>query len=378
MICPIQEDSLCYNEMGCKRLTYLKGDAHMAKEMMDCIVKDKPEKGLTWTKKEIPSELQENEVLIKVNYASICGTDYHIYTYDDWAKKRLKLPFTAGHEFSGEVVKIGSDVDRVQVGDIVSAETHIVCGECEFCKAGDAHICKNTQIIGVDTDGCFAEYVRIPAMNCFVNSKDANPLHLSVQEPLGNAVHTMTHFDIKDKDVVIVGCGPIGLLGVAVAKAYKARRIIAIEVNEYRLNLAKEIGADRIINPLKEDVIERVMEETDCQGADVIGEFSGNKTAIEQAFKYIKPGGGVSLLGIPSKDIDIDVANDVVFKGISIYGVVGRRIYDTWYQVKELIDKDLLDLDKIITHVFPMKDYEKAMEIMGSGNSGKIVLKVGE
>jgi len=344
------------------------------KGLMNVVVKDIPEVGLTRTQKEIPSDLEPHEVLIKVNYSSVCGTDYHIYSYDDWAKKRLKLPFTAGHEFSGEVVKIGTEVTRVKLGDIVSAETHIICGVCEYCLRGEGHICKDTKIIGVDTNGCFAEYVKIPAMNCFINSPDQNPLHLSVQEPLGNAVHTMAHFDIKDKDVVVVGCGPIGLMGVNVSKAYGAKKIIAIEVNEYRLNLAKELGADVIINPIKEDVIKRVLEETNGQGPDVIGEFSGNKTAIEQAFKYLKPGGGLSLLGIPSKDIEVDLANDIVFKGIRIYGVVGRRIYDTWYQVKDLIDNNKLDLDKIITHTFPMSKIDEAMKLMGSGNCGKIVI----
>lgn len=342
--------------------------------LMNVVVKDVPDVGLTRMKKEIPSDLNPDEVLIKVKYASVCGTDYHIYSYDAWAKKRLKLPFTAGHEFSGEVVKIGSDVTRVKKGDIVSAETHIICGECEYCLRGEGHICKNTKIIGVDTDGCFAEYVKIPAMNCFINSPHKNPLHLSVQEPLGNAVHTMAHFDIKDKDVVVVGCGPIGLMGVNVAKAYGAKKIIAIEVNEYRLSLAKELGADVIINPKKQDVIETVLSETNGQGPDVIGEFSGNKTAIEQAFKYLKPGGGLSLLGIPSKDIEVDLANDIVFKGIRVYGVVGRRIYETWYQVKELVDNDMLDFDKIITHTFPMSKIDEAMKLMGSGNCGKIVI----
>ncbi len=345
---------------------------------MKCVVKDKAEKGLTTTTKPIPSDLLNDEVLIKVNYASVCGTDYHIYSYDDWAKKRLSLPFTAGHEFSGEVVKLGSDVTSVKLGDIVSAETHIICGECEFCLRGEGHICENTKIIGVDTDGAFAEYVKIPAINCFVNSKEANPLYLSVQEPLGNAVHTLAEFDIEDKDVVIVGCGPIGLMGVNVAKAYKARKIIAIEVNEYRLNLAKELGADVIINPINEDVIKRVYEETNGRGPDVIGEFSGNKFAIEQAFTYCKPGGKISLLGLPTKDIEIDLANLIVFKGITVYGVVGRKIYDTWYQVKELVDNDLLDFDKIITHVMPMSKIDEAMELMGSGNCGKIVVIPGE
>ncbi len=346
--------------------------------LMMCVVKDKPGIGLTLTKKKIPSDLDDHEVLVRVDYTSVCGTDYHIYVYDDWAKKRLKLPFTAGHEFSGEIVKIGKNVSNVKLGDIVSAETHIICGTCEFCLRGEGHICENTKIIGVDTDGCFAEYVKIPAMNCFINSKDANPLHLSVQEPLGNAVHTMAHFPIEGKDVVVTGCGPIGLMAVNVSKAYKAKKIIAVEVNEYRLKLAKELGADIVINPHKEDVIARVLEETNGRGADVVGEFSGNKHAIEQAFKYVKKGGGLSLLGIPSKDIEIDLANDVVFKGLNIYGVVGRRIYETWNQVKELIDNDMLDLDKIITHTFKLSEFQKAMDIMGSGNSGKIVLIPGE
>ncbi len=345
---------------------------------MVCIVKDKPETGLTMTTKQIPNELLPHEVLIKVNYTSVCGTDFHIYKYDDWAKKRLKLPFTAGHEFSGEVVKIGTNVDQVKLGDIVSAETHIICGVCEFCLRGEGHICEKTKIIGVDTDGCFAEYVKIPAINCFINSKEANPLYLSVQEPLGNAVHAMAEFDIKDKDVVVVGCGPIGLMAVNVAKAYGAKKIIAIEVNEYRLNLAKELGAHVAINPLTEDVVERVLSETNGRGPDVIGEFSGNKYAIEQAFKYCKSGGKISLLGLPTKDIEIDLANLIVFKGITVYGVVGRKIYDTWFKVKELVDNNLLDFEKIITHVMPMSKFQEAMDIMASGNSGKIVLIPGE
>lgn len=345
---------------------------------MMAVVKDKAEKGFTVTKKTLSTTVKNDEVLVRVNHTSFCGTDYHIYTYDDWAKNRLNLPLTVGHEFSGEIIKVGEDVTRVNVGDIVSAETHIICGECEFCQRGEGHICENTKIIGVDTDGCFAEYIKIPAANCFVNSKDTNPLHLSIQEPLGNAVHTMHHFDIEDKTVAIVGCGPIGLMGVDVSKAYKAKKIIAIEVNAYRRNLAKKLGADIVIDPLNEDVIKRVLEETDGRGVDVVGEFSGNKTAIEQAFKYIKAGGGMSMLGIPSEPIKLDVANDIVFKGIHIYGVVGRKIYETWYEVKRLIESNQLHLDDIITHQLPLEDINKAAEIMGSGNCGKIVLTVKE
>lgn len=341
---------------------------------MKVVVKDKPEVGFSLQEKFISTDLKPSEVLVKINTASFCGTDYHIYKYDNWAKNRLKLPLTVGHEFSGEVIKIGEGVTRVKVGDVVSAETHIICGECEFCLRDEGHICEETKIIGVDTDGCFANYIKMPEANCFVNSKDINPLILSVQEPLGNAVHTMNHFNIKDKDVVVLGCGPIGLMAVDVSKALGAKKVIAIEVKEYRRNFAKELGADVVIDPLNEDVIKRVLEETNGRGADVIGEFSGNKGAIEQAFKYVKAGGGISMLGLPSESIEIDLSKDVIYKGISIYGVTGRRIYDTWYQVKDLIESGKLHLDKIITHKFSMKDINLAAEIMGSGECGKIVL----
>lgn len=338
------------------------------------VIKDKPTVGFSIEEKKISTDLKDDEVLIKVIYASYCGTDYHIYKYDDWAKNRIKLPLTVGHEFCGEVIKLGNNVKRVKLGDIVSAETHIICNECEFCLRGEGHICENTKIIGVDTEGCFSNYVKIPAANCFVNSKDVDPLYLSVQEPLGNAVHTLGHFDISSKDVAIVGCGPIGLMGVAIAKAYNAKKIIAIEVNEYRRNLALKLGADYVINPLTEDVIKTVNSLTNNLGVDVVGEFSGNKSAIEASFKYIKKGGGISMLGIPSSKIEVDIANDVVFKGISIYGVTGRRIYDTWYLVKELVDSKKLPLDLIVTHVMPLSKINEASEIMGSGNCGKIVL----
>ncbi len=343
-------------------------------EMM-AVVKERPERGFSFRKKTITTELAPNEVLIKVMTVSFCGTDYHIYSWDAWSQNRIKnLPLTVGHEFSGNIIKIGSSVTRVKVGDLVSAETHIICGKCEFCLRGEGHICENAKVIGVDTDGCFASYMKIPEANCFVNNPKINPLHLSIQEPLGNAVHTITHFDIKNKSVVILGCGPIGLLAVDVAKAYGAKKVIAIEVKEYRRNLAKNIGADIVIDPLSENVVARVLAETNGRGADVVGEFSGSKQAIEQAFNYVKAGGGMAMLGIPSQKIELDFATQVVFKGLNIYGVTGRRIYDTWYQVKELVESGKLHLDQIITHQFSLRDITKAAEIMGSGNSGKIVL----
>ena len=341
---------------------------------MMAVVKDKPERGFTIVKKSISTDLGEHEVLVKVISASFCGTDYHIYSWDAWSQRRLKLPLTVGHEFSGKVIKIGSKVTRVNIGDNISAETHIICGKCEFCLRGEGHICENTKIIGVDTDGCFANYIKMPEENCFVNDPNGNPLFLSVQEPLGNAVHTVTHFEVKDKTVAIVGCGPIGLLGIDVAKAYGAKQVFAIEVNEYRRNLAKKLGVDAVINPVTDDVIQTIKSLTNNRGVDVVCEFSGNKTAIEQSFKYVKAGGKMSFLGLPNKDIDINFADDIVFKGIHIYGVVGRRIYDTWHQVRELIDQNKLHLDTIITHQFPLSKIIEAAEIMGSGQCGKIVL----
>lgn len=349
--------------------------SHLPDELtMMAVVKDKTAVGFSYQKKTISTILGPHEVLVKVLTASFCGTDHHIYLWDKWAQGRLKLPLTTGHEFSGEIIKTGSHVTRVKVGDIVSAETHIICGECEFCKRGEGHICKNTKIIGIDTDGCFANYIKIPEANCFINDSKQNRLHLSIQEPLGNAVHTMLHFPIKDKTVVVLGCGPIGLLGVDVAKAEGAKLVIAIEVNEFRRNLAKSIGADYVVNPLVADPYQEVMRLTDGSGIDVIGEFSGNKGAIETAFKYLKAGGGLSLLGIPAEPICLDFATDIVFKGINIYGVVGRRIYDTWYKVSELIGSNKLHLDQIITHQFPLSRINEAAEIMSSRNCGKIIL----
>lgn len=341
---------------------------------MMAVVKEKPQKGFSYLKKTITTDLAPDEVLVRVMSASFCGTDYHLYQYDEWARKRISLPLIVGHELSGEIVKTGENAKNVKVGDWVSAETHIVCNECEYCLQGNKHICEKTKIIGVDTDGCFANYVKLPAANCFVNSKSVDPMLLSVQEPLGNAVHTMTHFPIAGKTVAIVGCGPIGLMAIDVAKALKAKKVIAIETKEYRRRLAGNLGADVIIDPATEDVIAGVLSATGGRGVDVVGEFSGNKNAIECAFKYLKPGGAISMLGIPNRPIEIDFATDIVFKGISLYGVTGRRIYQTWNQVKELLDNNLLHLDKIITHKFPLSKINEAAEVMGSGECGKIVL----
>lgn len=342
-------------------------------ESMKVIMKEKAEKGAVFTTKNIP-EPKGNEVLVKIHATSICGTDAHIYNWDEWSQSRIKPPYVMGHEFAGEVVETGKDVKSVKVGDIVSAETHIVCEVCEFCKTGKGHICKDTKILGVDVDGTYAEYVTIPEANAWVNPKGIDPAYLAVQEPLGNAVHTVMEGEIVGKSIAVVGCGPIGIMAVAVAKAVGAAKVIAVEVNEYRLNLAKELGADVLINPVDQDPIQRILDETDGLGVDIVAEMSGNARAIDQALKYLKLGGRMSMLGIPNDKVALDIANDIVFKGITIQGIAGRKMYKTWYQVKGLIESGNLDLEPIITHRLPMEDFEKGFELMESGNCGKVVL----
>lgn len=342
---------------------------------MKVYLKNAKEVGFVPSRKQLLTELNPNEVLIKIISVSICGTDLHIYNWDEWSQNRIKPPLTVGHEFSGEVIKVGSEVTKVKVGDIVSSESHIVCGVCDYCKSGNGHICPNTKVIGVDVDGCFAEYIKLPEANLFIDNSGLDPIYLSVLEPLGNAVHAVNKFDVKDKDVVIIGCGPLGLMGVDVAKANGAKTVIVSEVNEYRLNLAKEIGADYTINPLKEDVVAKVREYTNNEGADVVIDFAGNIDAINDALEYIKPGGGLSILGVFNQKINLDL-NNIVFKGLNIYGVTGRLLPKTWEDVDRLLKSKKLHFNKFVTHVLPFDELEKGIEIMKKGKSGKIILKL--
>ncbi|WP_350342429.1 L-threonine 3-dehydrogenase [Proteinivorax tanatarense] len=340
---------------------------------MQVVMKEEPKSGAVLGTKDIPKP-KADEILVKVMATSICGTDLHIYNWDEWSQSRIKPPYVMGHEFSGEVVEIGEDVTLVKKGDMVSAETHIVCNECELCRTGQAHLCEETKILGVDIDGTYAEYVAIPAENAWVNPKGIDPAYLSVQEPLGNAVQTVLAGDIVGKSIAVVGCGPIGIFAVAVAKASGASKVIALEVNEYRMELAEKLGADIVINPLNEDPVNKVLDATDGKGVDVIAEMSGNPTAIKQSLKYVKLGGRVSLLGIPNGEVPLDIANDVVFKGITIQGIAGRKMYETWFQVKGLLESGSLNIEPVITHRLPMKDFKKGFELMQSGDCGKVVL----
>ncbi len=312
------------------------------------------------------------DVLIKVNATSVCGTDYHIYSWDPWSQARIKPPITMGHEFSGEIIAVGSQVTTHQVGDRVSAETHVVCGHCHQCLTGQYHVCQNTRILGVDIDGAFSDYVAIPASNAWKNDPELPDDVASVQEPLGNAVHTVLSVAIAGNTVAVTGAGPIGLMAIAVARLAGATAVYAVDVNDYRLALAKKMGATRVIDGRKEDVVQ-TLRDLSGGGVDIVLEFSGHPAAINQALKAVRPGGQVSILGLPSKPLEIDLGNDIVMKGVEVRGIAGRRMYDTWFKVKGLL-RGGLDLKPLITHRLPLEQYAEAMELMRQGACGKVVL----
>jgi threonine 3-dehydrogenase len=314
------------------------------------------------------------DVLVRVRATTICGTDLHIYKWDNWAQSRLHPPMVFGHEFSGDVVAVGGEVETVKVGDYISAETHIVCGHCYSCRTGATHICRNVQIIGVDRPGCFAQYVAIPATNAWRNDPGLPPAIASAQEPFGNAVHTAFATTLTAKRVLITGCGPIGLFAVGIAAASGAERIFATDVNPRRLDLARTMGATDLING-REDVAATVLNATDGEGADVLLEMSGNPQAINQGFTALRYGGFASLLGLPGRPLpSFDLANHVVFKGATIYGVSGRKMFETWYQTRGLIQSGQVDISPIISHHLPLEDYERAFELMLNGEADKVAL----
>jgi threonine 3-dehydrogenase len=340
---------------------------------MKAIVKTKPEPGAEIIEVDVPTP-GPDDILIKVLATSICGTDLHIYEWNDWAKKRIKnIPQTMGHELCGQVTEIGSNVKNVKVDDIVSAETHIACGHCFMCHNGLAHICRNGRIFGVDINGVFAEYAIVPSGNAWIIEEKIPKDFISVMEPLGNAIHTVLAGEIAGTNVLVTGCGPIGLMSIAVAKACGATKVIATEVNDYRLHLARKLGADVIVNPQKDDTVESVLKETAGLGVDVVIEMSGNATAIGDALEALRPGGRFSILGIPEKPLKIDLA-DVIFKYLVIQGINGRLMYSTWYKSQRLLASGKVDLEPLITHRFRLEEYEKGMELMASGNCGKVLL----
>lgn len=346
-------------------------------EMMTAVVKRQPGPGAEIERVPVPT-IGPRDVLLKVTATSICGTDLHIYKWNEWAAGRIRTPRIPGHEFCGEVVEAGRDVRQLRVGDFVSGESHVYCGECYECRTGMRHICANLEIIGVDRDGSFAEYVCLPEASAWKTSTQLPPEVASIQEPFGNAVQTAMSVPLTTMNVLVTGCGPIGVFAVAIARAAGAVRVIASDVNEYRLGLARQSGATHLINPAEEDLPARVREITGGVGVDVVLEMSGNPTAIRQAFQALRPGGQVSMLGLPPGPMELDLNDAIIFRSATVHGITGRKIWETWYQTAAFLEGGLVDVKPVITHCLPLTEFTHAMAILAEGRSGKIVLYPGK
>ena len=343
---------------------------------MQAVAKTTPGPGMQLVTTPIPTP-GPHDVLIEVHAASICGTDLHIYQWDAWSQGRIRPPLIIGHEFAGTVVQVGEDVrpDQVQVGDHVSAESHLTCGTCGPCLLGRHHVCENTRIIGVDADGAYAQYVSMPVANVWRNPPDMPWAIASLQENFGNSVHTVASCDVRAKRVLLTGCGPVGLMAIPVARAFGAECIIVTDLSPYRLDLARRLGADLALNPAEDDVPARVRDLAGPSGVDVLLEMSGATAALVQGLQLLTPGGEAALLGLPRGLVDgFDLANLIIMRGIQVHGVVGRRVWETWQQMRSLISSGRVDLQPVITHEFPLSRWEEGLQAMGSGRSGKIVL----
>jgi threonine 3-dehydrogenase len=340
---------------------------------MMAVVKPEPKPGSEIREVKIPA-FGRQDVLVKVKVASICGTDLHIYNWDQWAQRRIHTPLVPGHEFCGEVSAVGDEVTSVKEGDFVSAEMHVACGKCLQCRTGDAHIYQHVKILGVDADGAFAEYVTIPESNIWKIDPAIPADYASIFDPLGNAVHTVLSGDVAAKTVAITGCGPIGLFAIAVAKACGATQVFAIEVNSYRRKIAQEMKADFVLDPTKDDIYSTVMDNTGGVGVDVLLEMAGHPDAIRTGFKVLRLGGRVSLLGIPSKPVELNLAEDIIFKGATVLGINGRRMFQTWYQMQALLKGNKLNLHPVITDRIAMKDFAKGMDRLRTGEASKILV----
>jgi len=343
---------------------------------MQAIVKPSRAPGLKVTTVPKPSP-GPGEVLIAVRHAGVCGTDLHIADWNPWAQGRIKPPIVVGHEFAGEIESVGDGVTGLRAGHLVTAEGHIVCGHCLQCRTGNSHICRNTRIIGVDRDGAFAEYIVMPATNVLTLDGGSIPTEVgAIMDPMGNAFHTVLTAEIPGSTVFIVGCGPIGCFAVGIARAAGATKVIASDVNPKRLALAATMGAHVTINAKKDDVVKTVLAETAGEGADVVCEMSGVPSALHQAFAAVRLGGRVQLLGIPDGEVPVDLANEIIFKGITLYGVIGRKMYETWHQMRRFLIGGQFDPRPVITHKFPLAKIDEALAAIRSGDAGKVILEI--
>jgi threonine 3-dehydrogenase len=338
---------------------------------MKALRKTRPQSGAQLESIPIP-EIGPTDVLVRVRAASICGTDLHIYGWDRWSASRIHPPMTFGHEFCGVIEKLGSEVSSLQPGDFVSSEMHVNCGYCRPCRMGQPHVCQNLKIIGIDADGCFAEFVRIPDRNIWKIDPGIPEHYAAILDPLGNAVHTVTAGEIAGQNVVVTGAGPIGLMAIAVARACGCALLIATEVNPHRRKMAKRMGADEAVDPSQPGVVERVRAMTDG-GVDVLLEMSGNPGAIRQGFQMLRQGGRASLLGIPQDEVTLDLVNDVIFKGATVQGIYGRRMFETWVHMTELLKHNRLNLEPLFRERLPLEKFESAFSLLESGQAGKVL-----
>ncbi len=338
---------------------------------MKALVKSKPARGIWLEDIERPA-IGHNDVLIRVRRSAICGTDIHIYQWDDWARATIPVPIAIGHEFSGEIVACGSEVKGYAAGDRVSAEGHITCGMCRNCRAGRRHLCMNTVGVGVDRAGAFAEYIAVPAFNVFKLPETIDDDMAAILDPLGNATHTALSFDLVGEDVLITGAGPIGIMAVAIARYAGARHIVITDVNDYRLGLAKKMGASSALNVTRDSIDDTMHALGMEEGFDVGMEMSGNAAALRDLLRTMHHGGKVAVLGIPPDETIIDW-NQIIFKGLILKGIYGREMFETWYKMASMLQSGL-NVTPIITHHFGVDDFQPAFDLMESGQSGKIIL----
>jgi threonine 3-dehydrogenase len=338
---------------------------------LKALVKKEAAPGI-WLEEVPVPKVGHNDVLIEIGKTAICGTDMHIYNWDAWARKTIPVPMAVGHEYCGRIVEVGSEVRGFKAGDRVSGEGHITCGYCRNCRAGRRHLCRNTVGVGVNRPGAFAQYLAIPADNAFKLPDSIGDDVASILDPFGNATHTALAFNMVGEDVLITGAGPIGIMAVAIARFVGARHVVISDVNDYRLELARKMGATRAINVQRES-LEQTMQDLGMQeGFDVGLEMSGNAAALRDLLRTMHHGGSVAILGIPPEDTAIDW-NQVIFKGLTLKGIYGREMFETWYKMASLLQSGL-KLEPVITHHLPVREYAQAFSIMGSGRSGKVIM----
>ncbi|WP_394700314.1 L-threonine 3-dehydrogenase [uncultured Desulfosarcina sp.] len=338
---------------------------------MKALVKQKPEAGIWMDEVPFPS-IGHNDVLIKIVKTAICGTDIHIYNWDAWAEKTIPVPMAIGHEFVGIITEIGSEVRGLKEGDRVSAEGHITCGHCRNCRAGKRHLCRNTIGVGVNRPGCFAEYISVPASNVFRVPGSIEDDIAAILDPFGNAAHTALSFDLVGEDVLITGAGPIGIMAVAIARHVGARFVVITDVNDYRLDLARQMGASAAINVTQTSIVDTERELGMKEGFDVGLEMSGSIQAFRDMLQVMNYGGKIAILGIPTGEVSLDLTQ-IILKGLVLKGIYGREMFETWYKMTSML-QSRLDISTVITHRFSVDDFQQAFDVMRSGMSGKVIL----